>query len=76
MGRIVKSNPLQHFDGYLNQSATSKKIARDVFAKGDAAYLTGGQVGPLHLLKGEGYLDGLRDVPGWWHCPEMLWGST
>uniref|UniRef100_G1MXM9 Ubiquitin-related modifier 1 n=2 Tax=Neognathae TaxID=8825 RepID=G1MXM9_MELGA len=41
VGRIVKSNPLQHFDGYLNQSATSKKIARDVFAKGDAAYLTG-----------------------------------
>lgn len=41
MGRIVRSNPLQHFDGYLNQSATNKKIARDVFTKGDAAYLTG-----------------------------------
>uniref|UniRef100_A0A8B9UU26 long-chain-fatty-acid--CoA ligase n=1 Tax=Anas zonorhyncha TaxID=75864 RepID=A0A8B9UU26_9AVES len=41
VGRIVKSNPLQHFDGYLNQSATNKKIARDVFTKGDAAYLTG-----------------------------------
>ncbi|NWI44399.1 S27A4 protein, partial [Picathartes gymnocephalus] len=41
VGRIVKSNPLQHFDGYLNQSATHKKIARDVFSKGDAAYLTG-----------------------------------
>ncbi|OPJ67843.1 long-chain fatty acid transport protein 4 isoform A [Patagioenas fasciata monilis] len=41
VGRIVKSNPLQHFDGYLNQSATNKKIARDVFKKGDAAYLTG-----------------------------------
>lgn len=41
MGRIVKSNPLQHFDGYLNQSATNKKIAKDVFTKGDAAYLTG-----------------------------------
>ncbi|KAJ7414187.1 Long-chain fatty acid transport protein 4 [Willisornis vidua] len=41
VGRIVRSNPLQHFDGYLNQSATNKKIARDVFAKGDAAYLTG-----------------------------------
>ncbi|PKU34163.1 long-chain fatty acid transport protein 4 [Limosa lapponica baueri] len=40
VGRIVKSNPLQHFDGYLNQSATNKKIARDVFTKGDAAYLT------------------------------------
>ncbi|KAM6237390.1 long-chain fatty acid transport protein 4 isoform 2-T3 [Spheniscus humboldti] len=41
VGRIVKSNPLQHFDGYLNQSATNKKIAKDVFTKGDAAYLTG-----------------------------------
>ncbi|NWI15875.1 S27A4 protein, partial [Crypturellus soui] len=41
VGRIVKNNPLQHFDGYLNQSATNKKIARDVFSKGDAAYLTG-----------------------------------
>uniref|UniRef100_H0YZR3 Long-chain-fatty-acid--CoA ligase n=1 Tax=Taeniopygia guttata TaxID=59729 RepID=H0YZR3_TAEGU len=41
VGRIVRSNPLQHFDGYLNQSATNKKIARDVFAKGDVAYLTG-----------------------------------
>ncbi|NXV55772.1 S27A4 protein, partial [Molothrus ater] len=41
VGRIVRSNPLQHFDGYLNQSATNKKIARDVFTKGDVAYLTG-----------------------------------
>lgn len=41
MGRIVRSNPLQHFDGYLNKSATNKKIARDVFKKGDTAYLTG-----------------------------------
>lgn len=65
MGRIVKNNPLQHFDGYLNQSATSKKIARDVFAKGDAAYLTGRQVVPLRLLRGGGHLAGLRDVPGW-----------
>lgn len=65
MGRIVKNNPLQHFDGYLNQSATSKKIARDVFAKGDAAYLTGRRVVPLRLLRGEGYLAGLRDVAGW-----------
>lgn len=47
MGRIVKSNPLQHFDGYLNQSATNKKIARDVFTKGDAAYLTGEASGAL-----------------------------
>ncbi|KFO89810.1 Long-chain fatty acid transport protein 4, partial [Buceros rhinoceros silvestris] len=41
VGRIVKSNPLQHFDGYLSKSATNKKITRDVFKKGDTAYLTG-----------------------------------
>ena len=58
MGRIVKSNPLQHFDGYLNQSATNKKIARDVFTKGDTAYLTGeaSRALPTAESGGEGYL--------------------
>uniref|UniRef100_A0A8C8RRJ3 Arachidonate--CoA ligase n=1 Tax=Pelusios castaneus TaxID=367368 RepID=A0A8C8RRJ3_9SAUR len=41
VGRIIQSNPLLHFDGYLNQSATSKKITHDVFTKGDSVYLTG-----------------------------------
>ncbi|XP_059571574.1 long-chain fatty acid transport protein 4 [Alligator mississippiensis] len=41
VGCIVRSNPLQHFDGYLNQAATSKKITQNVFSKGDSAYLTG-----------------------------------
>uniref|UniRef100_A0A8C0G5C0 Arachidonate--CoA ligase n=1 Tax=Chelonoidis abingdonii TaxID=106734 RepID=A0A8C0G5C0_CHEAB len=41
VGRIIQSDPLLHFDGYLNQSATSKKIAHDVFTKGDLTYLTG-----------------------------------
>lgn len=55
VGRIVKSNPLQHFDGYLNQSATNKKIARDVFTKGDAAYLTGEASGALVSAKNRGF---------------------
>ena len=65
MGRIVKSNPLQHFDGYLNQSATNKKIARDVFTKGDSAYLTGeaSRTLPSAESGGEGYLDGHGGYP-------------
>ncbi|XP_015687588.1 long-chain fatty acid transport protein 4 [Protobothrops mucrosquamatus] len=41
VGRIVQSDPLQRFDGYLNHEANNKKIARDVFTKGDSAYLSG-----------------------------------
>lgn len=65
MGRIVKSNPLQHFDGYLNQSATNKKIAKDVFTKGDAAYLTGeaSRALPSAESGGEGYLCGCGGCP-------------
>lgn len=42
MGRIIQQDPLRRFDGYLNQGANNKKIAKDVFTKGDQAYLTGG----------------------------------
>lgn len=42
MGIIIQQDPLRRFDGYLNQSANNKKIARDVFKKGDQAYLSGG----------------------------------
>ncbi|XP_026864199.2 long-chain fatty acid transport protein 4 isoform X1 [Electrophorus electricus] len=41
VGRIIQNDPLRRFDGYVNQSATSKKIAHDVFKKGDSAYLSG-----------------------------------
>lgn len=41
MGRIIQQDPLRRFDGYLNQGANNKKIAKDVFKKGDQAYLTG-----------------------------------
>ncbi|XP_053138290.1 long-chain fatty acid transport protein 4 [Hemicordylus capensis] len=41
VGRITQSDPLQRFDGYLNHEANNKKVARDVFNKGDSAYLTG-----------------------------------
>lgn len=41
VGRIIQNDPLRRFDGYVNQSATSKKIAHSVFTKGDSAYLSG-----------------------------------
>uniref|UniRef100_A0A8C4YXP9 long-chain-fatty-acid--CoA ligase n=1 Tax=Gadus morhua TaxID=8049 RepID=A0A8C4YXP9_GADMO len=41
VGRIIQNDPLRRFDGYVNQSATSKKIANSVFEKGDTAYLSG-----------------------------------
>ncbi|CAJ0968260.1 unnamed protein product, partial [Ranitomeya imitator] len=41
VGRIIQSDPLRRFDGYVNQSATNKKIANNVFKLGDTAYLSG-----------------------------------
>ncbi|XP_069741766.1 long-chain fatty acid transport protein 4 isoform X2 [Narcine bancroftii] len=41
VGRIVQNDPLRRFDGYVNDLATTKKIAYDVFKKGDMAYLSG-----------------------------------
>ena len=41
VGKIIKGDPLREFDGYADKKATNKKIARDVFHKGDAAFLTG-----------------------------------
>ncbi|MBN3299615.1 long-chain fatty acid transport protein 1a [Amia ocellicauda] len=41
VGRINQQDPLRRFDGYANDSATSKKIAYNVFKKGDSAYLSG-----------------------------------
>ncbi|XP_051741938.1 long-chain fatty acid transport protein 1b [Ctenopharyngodon idella] len=41
VGRINPNDPLRRFDGYANQEATSKKIAYNVFKKGDSAYVSG-----------------------------------
>ncbi|XP_063287487.1 long-chain fatty acid transport protein 4-like [Pelobates fuscus] len=41
VGRIIQSDPLRRFDGYVNENATNKKIANNVFKRGDMAYLTG-----------------------------------
>lgn len=41
VGRIVDNDYRTTFDGYLKSSETSKKIATDVFKKGDRAFLSG-----------------------------------
>ncbi|XP_020850514.1 long-chain fatty acid transport protein 1 isoform X3 [Phascolarctos cinereus] len=41
VGQINQQDPLRRFDGYVNESATNKKIAYNVFRKGDSAYLSG-----------------------------------
>jgi len=37
----VKSDAMHKFDGYVNQQATKKKIAYDIFQKGDSAFMSG-----------------------------------
>ena len=41
VGKIVIGDPTREFDGYVNRQASEKKTARDVFKKGDMAFLTG-----------------------------------
>lgn len=41
VGKIVKGEPLREFDGYADPEATKKKLAYDVFKKGDCYFLTG-----------------------------------
>lgn len=41
VGLIPKGDRLLRFDGYVNQQATKKKVLRDVWRKGDAAFASG-----------------------------------
>lgn len=41
VGKIVENDPSRAFDGYANKDATQKKIIRNVFSKGDAAFASG-----------------------------------
>ncbi|NXI42847.1 S27A1 protein, partial [Galbula dea] len=41
VGQINQEDPLRRFDGYVNESATTKKITSNVLQKGDQAYLSG-----------------------------------
>ncbi|KAK8725693.1 hypothetical protein OTU49_010696, partial [Cherax quadricarinatus] len=40
IGKIVRDDPVRDFHGYADDSATKKKIVRDVFKKGDYAFLS------------------------------------
>ncbi|XP_047131107.1 long-chain fatty acid transport protein 1 isoform X1 [Hydra vulgaris] len=37
----VRNDPVHQFDGYLDKEATAKKIAHDVFEKGDSVFRSG-----------------------------------
>ncbi|XP_065323615.1 long-chain fatty acid transport protein 4-like isoform X2 [Gordionus sp. m RMFG-2023] len=41
VGKIIKSDPVTTFQGYSDRAATQKKIVKNVFRTGDAAFLTG-----------------------------------
>ncbi|KOC70673.1 Long-chain fatty acid transport protein 4, partial [Habropoda laboriosa] len=41
VGKILPNNPTRAFLGYVDQKASEKKIVRDVFTKGDSAFISG-----------------------------------
>lgn len=41
VGKIISTNPSRQFLGYVNNEESQKKVVRDVFDKGDAAFLSG-----------------------------------
>lgn len=41
VGKIVEGSPLRQFDGYTSEEASKKKMAFNVFRKGDCYFLTG-----------------------------------
>ncbi|XP_033119130.1 long-chain fatty acid transport protein 4-like [Anneissia japonica] len=41
IGKIRKGDPTREFHGYVNKEASGKKIACDVFQKGDSVFLSG-----------------------------------
>jgi hypothetical protein len=41
IGKIIPDDPSRAFLGYVDKSASEKKIVRDVFKKGDSAFLSG-----------------------------------
>lgn len=44
IGKIIPNNPSRAFLGYVDKEASQKKIVRDVFSKGDSAFLSGNLV--------------------------------
>lgn len=61
---LIQNSSIQKFDGYVDKGATSKKLYRDVFHKGDIAFSSG----DLLMQDEEGYLffkDRIGDTFRW-----------
>lgn len=41
VGKIIRDDPSREFLGYVDKKASEKKVVKDVFKKGDAAFLSG-----------------------------------
>ncbi|XP_047361366.1 long-chain fatty acid transport protein 4 isoform X1 [Vespa velutina] len=41
IGKIISNNPTRAFLGYVDKKASDRKIVRDVFTKGDSAFISG-----------------------------------
>lgn len=41
IGKISPNNPARAFLGYVDKAASEKKLVRDVFEKGDCAFISG-----------------------------------
>lgn len=41
IGKISPDNPTREYLGYVDKSASDKKIIRNVFKRGDAAFISG-----------------------------------
>ncbi|XP_063720782.1 long-chain fatty acid transport protein 4-like isoform X1 [Symsagittifera roscoffensis] len=52
VGKIIANDAISKFDGYVAKDETQKKIARDVFRKGDLAFLSGDTL----VMDREGFL--------------------
>ncbi|XP_076347626.1 long-chain fatty acid transport protein 4-like isoform X2 [Tachypleus tridentatus] len=52
VGKIIKNDPVRNFDGYVNEQATTMKVAKNVFSMGDLAFLSG----DLMVMDENGYI--------------------
>ncbi|CAD1469849.1 unnamed protein product, partial [Heterotrigona itama] len=52
IGKIIPNNPFRAYLGYVDQKASEKKIVRDVFTKGDSAFISD-RTGDTFRWKGE-----------------------
>lgn len=49
IGKILPNNPTRAFLGYVDEKASEKKVVRDIFTKGDSAFISGAKFGLLYV---------------------------